>query len=211
MGMVFNSAETVRLCGRLNRRFSEKRLNKIRSDPSRLLKFINANTNHRTLARIAYKSGTYPGNSPTDNVAKRWFYFLQNLPAGVSLAIKEALETALTATDPTGSTYVYESLVFVAYEGTTTSFTPIDLPVRDAYGIPTGTSSMLFSLQTAGAGNSTYTPPPDQGEDDTTEPDDGPPDTDSGSGSVKLPKRLGAKKKVAKKKIKKKAAKRKKQ
>ncbi len=107
MGMIFNSPETVRLCGRLNRRFSEKRLNKIRSDPKRLAKFLHASTNRRTLARIAFKSGTYPGNSSTDNVAKRWFYFLQNLPTAASLAIKEALEKALTTKDSSGN-YVYE-------------------------------------------------------------------------------------------------------
>lgn len=208
MGMVFNSAETIRLCGRLNRRFSEKRLKGIRTSPRRLGKFLNASTNKRTLARIAYKSGTYPGNAPTDSVAKRWFYFLQNLPADVSLAIKKALEKGLTSQDDNGD-YMYESLIFVAYEGPTTIFTAIDLPVVDANGDLTGTYSMLFSLQTAAAGSSTYTPPPDQDEDDSTEPDDGPPDIDSGSGSVKLkaPRRTGAKKKAGKKK----AAKKKKQ
>ena len=204
MGMVFNSAETVRLCGRLNRRFSERRLNQIRTTPKRLKKFLNAGTNHRTLARIAYKSGTYPGSAPTDNVAKRWFFFLQNLPAGVSLAIKRALEKGLTSQN--GANFVYESFLFVTYEGATTSFTPMDLPVVDAGGNPTGTFTLLFSLQTAAVGNSTFTPPPDQDED-STEPDDGPPDTDSGSGSVRLKAR---KKKAAKKKAARKAAKKKK-
>jgi hypothetical protein len=205
--MVFNSAETIRLCGRLNRRFSEKRLKGIRTSPKRLNKFLNAGTNKRTLARIAYKSGTYPGSSPTDNVAKRWFFFLQNLPANVSLAIKKALEKGLTSQDD-GGDYIYESFVFVAYEGPTTVFAAIDLPVVGADGNPTGTYSMLFSLQTAAAGNSMYTPPPDDDEDSSTEPDDGPPDIDSGSGSVKL---KAVKKKTAKKKTAKKAAKKKKQ
>lgn len=203
MGMVFNSTETIRLCGRLNRRFSEKRLKGIRTSPKRLSKFLNASTNKRTLARIAYKSGTYPGNSPTDNVAKRWFFFLQSLPADVSLAIKEALEKGLTTQDD-GGDYLYESLIFVAYEGPTTFFTATDLPIVDANGNPMGTYSMLFSLQTAAAGNSTYTPPPDEGENDSTEPDDGPPDTDSVKSNA-------AKKKAAKKKTAKKAAKKKKQ
>jgi len=210
--MVFNSAETIRLCGRLNRRFSERRLHQIRTT-NRINKFLNAGTNHRTLARIAYKSGTYPGSAPTDRVAKRWFFFLKNLPANVSLAIKEALEKGLTTT--TGpNQYVYESFVFVAYEGTTTNFTPIDLPVVDAGGNPTGTYSMLFSLQTAAAGGDVFVPPPDDGEGDpSTDPDDGPPDIDSGSGSVRLKarkKKKAAKKKAAKKKTARKAAKKKK-
>ena len=52
MGLYFNKPDTVKLCAKLNRRFSDQNLDDIRTDPDRLAKFLNPAANARTLQRI---------------------------------------------------------------------------------------------------------------------------------------------------------------
>lgn len=175
MGLLFTSLDTVKLCARLNRRFSEDNIAEIRDDPDRLKKFDPAN--NRSLARVAYKSGIHPGKKPANNIAKRWFRFLKDLDGTTSAAIKAALWKGLTT--KTGSDYIYQSLVFATFEGGVTRFSPTDLSVLDAAGNDTGRYSMLFTLQTKAIGNLTYDPSgtPDVGET-PQEPNDPQPDPD---------------------------------
>lgn len=176
MGLLFTSADTVKLCARLNRRFSEASLADIRDDPNRMLKFDPAQ--NRTLARIAYKSGIHPGRRPSSNVAKRWFRFLKDLDPTVARQIRAALWRGLAT--KIGSDYKYQSLIFVTFEGPSTRFSaPTDLPILRANGTQTGFFSLLLTLQTASIGTLTYDPEPNPDPGETpAEPNDPPPDPD---------------------------------
>jgi hypothetical protein len=174
MGMYFNSADTMKLCGKLNMRFSEQNLDQIRQDPDRLAKFNDPQNNRRTLARIAYKSGTWPTKKSTNNKALRWFKFLKDLQdnnAAVAKSIKQALYDGLTT--KANGVYKYKSLIFTAIEGTVVKFSPMDIKVLDANNGTVGLS-LLFVLQTAAVGAGTYDPAtaPDTGEDYNQEPND---------------------------------------
>jgi hypothetical protein len=176
MGLLFTSADTVKLCARLNRRFSEDKIAEIRDDPNRMMKFNP--TNNRSLVRIAYKSGIHPGRRPSSNVAKRWFRFLKDLDPATARQIRAALWKGLDT--KVGSDYRYQSLIFVTFEGPVTKFSgPTDLPILKANGTQTGFFSLLLTLQTASIGNLTYDPEPNPDPGETAaEPDDPVPDPD---------------------------------
>lgn len=209
MGMLFTGKHTAKICARLNRRFSDDNLEDIRKNPKKMAKFLAPLTNKRTLARIAYKSGTYPSNSPRSKVAKRWFYFLKNnVNASVALQIRQALLKGLT--DTSGGGWKYNALVFVAFEGNVMRFSTEDLDVLDPYDNPTGKSVLLFKLQTARIDedveyDASATKDPDEVEND--EPNEGVPDPEVFAARVRRSrqvvikaKKAGPKRKVAKKK-----------
>ena len=177
MGMIFTTPDTVKLCARLNRRFSDDNLDAIRGKPKRLAKFLDPIHNRRTLARIAYKSGLYPSNNPVSDIAKRWFYFLKTtIPDTVAMDIRQQLLSGLT--DMVGSDYKFRSLIFIAFEGPALKFTHEDIDILDSAGVATGYCSKLFKLQTVEIGDDGYDPTQtaDPDEDDAHEPKDGPPD-----------------------------------
>lgn len=168
MGMLFTTQETTRLVNRLNRRFNDDNIDNIRGNTKRLKKFTDLN---RTLPRIAYKSGTYPGAATTDDVAKRWFYFLLHLDPAIATQIKQHLKTGLTDTLMNGD-YKYLSFSFVAYEGPCQHFDCEDVSQVDAGGTPTGYFIKIFKLQTPVAGQDKFdASTPDMGEA-ANEPDD---------------------------------------
>jgi hypothetical protein len=206
MGLLFNTADTVKICAKLNRRFSEERLDEIRGDPDRLAKFQNPSANTRTLARIAYKSGLWPTRRPTNNKAKRWFKFLKDIQdnnATVARAIKQALFDGITA--QASGVDKYSALTFIAIEGPVLKFTTMDLPIMNG-GTQVGLV-LLFTLQTPPAATGQHDPSAtaDSGEDSGQEPND---DDDSGvdpSATVTVISRTrtASKKKASKKKKKK--------
>lgn len=218
MGMLFTGKHTAKICARLNRRFSDENLDAIRRNDRRRAKFLDPINNRRTLARIAYKSGTYPSNSPRSDVAKRWFYFLKNnVSSAIALQIRQALLKGIT--EPHAGGYKYNALVFVAFEGQVMRFSTEDLDVIDPYGQPTGKSVLLFKLQTARIDeNVAYDPSTTMDPDEAPgEPDEDTPDPETATAPAitsgarkKVAKKKAAKKKVAKKKVaKKKVAKKK--
>ncbi len=216
MGMLFTGQHTAKICARLNRRFSDDNLDAIRGNRRKLAKFLDPINNRRTLARIAYKSGTYPTDSPTSRVAKRWFFFLDRVVTpGIALQIRQALLKGIT--EPHDNGYKYNALVFVAIEGQVMRFSTDDIDVVDSQGQPTGKSVLLFKLQTRSIpSNVAHDPPKDPDEDDVTEPDEDPPDLEpavapamtSGAGKKVVKKKTAKKKAVKKKAAKKKVAKR---
>ena len=149
MGLYFNTADTAKLCAKLNRRFSDPSLSEIRSDPDRLEKFLNPGANNRSLQRIAYKSGLWPTKNPTTNKAKRWFRFLKDINDGsatIAKNIRQALYDGLTK--QTAGAYDYSQLVFTAIEGPVVKFTSSDIAITDGGGNSVG-KALLLCLQTA--------------------------------------------------------------
>jgi hypothetical protein len=170
MGMIFTGPETQRVLNRLNRRFNDDNISKIRVNQKKLAKFTDPT---RTLARIAYKSGCYPGTAPSDDVAKRWFYFLHNLDGGVAGQIQDALNHGLTDTLDNGDPK-YVALSFVAFEGPALVFDTEDIAQVDAMGNPTGYCVMLFKLQTQEIGANKFDASTPDANEASSEPNDGP-------------------------------------
>lgn len=215
MGMLFTGQHTAKICARLNRRFSDDNLDAIRGSRRKRAKFLDPINNKRTLARIAFKSGTYPSDSPTSRVAKRWFFFLDKVVTStIALEIRQALLKGIT--EERDEDYRYNALVFVAIEGQGMRFSTEDIEVLDPQGNPTGKAVLLFKLQTQRIPtNVAYDPSEtsDPDEDETTEPNEDPPDPEpvpapavtSGAGTKiakeKAAKKRAAKEKTAKKKL----------
>jgi hypothetical protein len=172
MGLYFNKPDTVKLCAKLNKRFSDQNLIDIRSDPDRLAKFNPAN--NRSLQRIAYKSGLWPTKDKASNKAKRWYKFLKDINDDTTTTTASDIKTQLWSglTHQTSGAYDYSQLVFTAIEGPAVKFTHQDLPIYNAAGTQTG-KALLFVLQTMAVGTGQINEPgPDQGEDTSNEPDD---------------------------------------
>lgn len=91
MGMLFNSNATQLIVAKLDWKFNPENLTTIRNNAKRRDRFDKAKQKQRSLARIAYNMRIFPGKKPGSRRAKKWYYFLQQLPVAVQEKIRASI------------------------------------------------------------------------------------------------------------------------
>lgn len=206
MGMLIPSGDDKDIVKKLNKRFNEKNLKKLRKFQSRTGDRIFAPG--RSLRRISKRLKLWPTHSPGDRPRARWFKFLMTyLPKSVQEDIRDRLDEALLDT----------SLHFVVFHVQPAPDVAHRLIPSIAYSDDQTTIGRDMTLQVPNAmpqnDSGDYTdPPPEAGEPgmDPEDPDDDTPAMKGGK--TKKPGKKAAKKvakKVAKKRTTKTASKKK--
>ncbi len=198
MGLWINSAGTTSITAKLDWKFSDARLKKIRSIQARLDRFNPQKV--RTLRRIAYKMRMWPGGNAYSEIAKKWYGFLLNLERNEPLIHSEIRNQIWDALNDS----TFASIKFVAVEGPSADFEHQDLG--------TGNNRVkLLVLTTQAHDGSLGTEPPRDRDEPSGEPSDpsseDPPSPPPFSSTKRKKAAKKARKKAAKKPGKKKSAK----
>jgi hypothetical protein len=205
VGLLFNSDATLKICAKLNRKFSEEKLTEIRLNSEMRARFDPSKK--RTLERVAYKSGLWPGKRRDGKLARRWYKFLKDLRTA-SGSTHDSIRQALWSGIMDDANVL--QVAFTALESPDDQY-HFDSVLRDVVdpGDPNGTKKIqILTLQTPHAVGAMADVPPKDTDETNTEPDDPDPTTIEDPPSSL--KRQAAKKKATKKKAaKKKAAKKK--
>jgi hypothetical protein len=171
MGMLFNSSGTQLIVAKLDWKFNPDNLAAIRNDSKRRGRFDKRKQPRRSLARIAYNMRIFPGKKANSRRAKRWYYFLQQLPAAVQDKIRTSILGGIDDKTVLAIKFVsVEGAAIDAYEAR------VDLPNSK-------NRILLVTLQTPEAPDKLADPPkPDPDEPPTFGGDAGegqdPPDED---------------------------------
>ena len=162
MGLLFNNAATLKICSKLNRRFSEEKLEDIRTNQARKDRFDPSK--RRTLERVAYKSGLWPGRGQAGEKAKRWYKFLFDMRAASPTthdAIRQALWDGINDSNVVAITFVALESPDAQYR-----FTPSAISVVDPANPSINKEILVMVLQTPALGAGAGAVPPR----DTDEP-----------------------------------------
>ena len=209
MGFWVSTPNIQRLIAKLNWKFSDAQIDRIKNRPVRLNRFNPAN--NRNLRKIARLMRIWPGASANNSDALKWYGFLawlhqqQNAATGNSVAqdIRAAIFAALT--DPNNCV----SISFVAIEGADVRLTTSTIPVGQGPEYV-----LVLVLQTIDAGGVTAADPgPSDGNDSQDDPGEDLPAvgfTEQSSRARRARKSKKSKVRSAKKPIKKSAKKSKK-